>query len=352
MPNRVRTFLKFRSELIAGLFDNRGDVISKTVRTYPVDNSSRNVILNVVQGYGVAESVPLRVLAYVVPVLRLAGQLPGRSTMIRLYTATGGVLRANPGLDWTKIFQSSRIIRVLLKQYIVAFHPKLVRQKWTMECGMWLEIADEENVEETPEVSRAVELLMPYAREIMSGDATISQFCRNRGGEQALRYMVEHVLYMRDPIQFSFGEFEGRPLPGFFQHGRSSGDVIMVGGPAEKIFYRMRQGLLERIGTHNHWRSHQFFTRIGDPPTYHPQQGEPYANVETERFLSLDLQALLAKARSAGRGPLRDWIALLQDAACVERFTILPHQIGTDEMKILQKGYTNLMEWLRSLSFR
>jgi hypothetical protein len=53
-------------------------------------------------------------------------------------------------------------------------------------------------------------------------------------------------------------------------------EEIMIGGPAEKIFYRFRKKLESILGVHQQWRSHQFFTKVGNPPTYHVQPGEPF----------------------------------------------------------------------------
>lgn len=320
--------IKFRSDAINGLLKNEGDCVGGLFRSLDI-----NAPITLCQGYGVGSSTPLRVLAYAVPVLRLARQLP-RHVKIEFYWATQGVLRANSVANPDEVVRSGQIARTLLEKYIRAFHPELHNQVRILE-----------DVALYKEAEQAVSFLLPQAERVASEIPAIASFIDNRGGATALQYMVEHALYMRDPI-----ELRGEPLP-LIVDGMEypDGHLIMIGGPSEKIFWRMRQQLLQRTSAHDRWKSHQFFTGVGDPPTYHPQQGEPYADVELERSPELDLPMVLAKAETVGSGPLRDWLILLQDAARVERFTITPKTRGGEpEQAILQQGFDALTAWLCS----
>lgn len=145
------------------LFDNL-DYVGETIERYLTSGRT----LEVVQGYGVAYTVPLRLLAYVVPVLHLVRQLP--PTVVHLYTATGGVLRANPHYDAVKIVHASALIRLLLKEYIAAFHPDVLT---------WVKVSDEGEVNLTQEIIAAVDYLLPYAREILAHDPASQRYHRS-----------------------------------------------------------------------------------------------------------------------------------------------------------------------------
>src|SRR3989338_66404 len=93
--------IKFRSDEIYGLLNNQGDHIGKLMRSLHVATP-----ITLCQGYGVGQSVPLRLLAYAVPVLRLAKQLTPE-TRVQFYWATKGVIRANPDYDWLQIKKNS-----------------------------------------------------------------------------------------------------------------------------------------------------------------------------------------------------------------------------------------------------
>ncbi len=326
----MRKPIKFRSDLIYGLLKNEGDWIGKLIRSW--DATAR---ITLCQGYGVGPSAPLRVLAYAVPVLRLARQLP-RHTAIEFYWARRGVLRANPHYDAAEIARVGEATKNLLTAYVGVFYPDLFPRVRILE-----------DIDLGNEAGRAVASLMGEAHAIVRQPSSISSFIESRGGDRALRYMVEHALYMRDPI-----EFEGGLLPLLvngmeYPHGAH---LVMIGGPSERVFWKLRQQLLERVQTHALWKNHQFFTSVGDPPTYHPQPDEPYADIDKKRYLEHDLSTLLCKAEKVGSGLLRDWLILLQDAAGVERFIIAPNTRGGGaEQEVLQQGFSRLAGWLRSL---
>jgi len=335
--------LKFRSDLICGLLKNEGDCIGKLVRAWNTDTP-----ITLCQGYGVGKSVPLRLLAYAVPMLRLARQLP-RRTRIEFYWATNGVLRANPNYDleyrarW-QVLDASKHGRKFLKNYVTTFHPDLQMQ---------VNILEDRNP--CQRGREATLYLLQEAIAVARESKSIGSFIEQRGGVQALQYMAEHAMYMRDPLMF-----EGEPLPelvdsrtypnwvfGENAHLPQGGHLVMIGGQAERIFWKLRQELLRKLPTHELWTSHQFFTGVGDPPTYHPQRAEPYADI-ADRPYEPDLPTILVQAKTVGSGVLHDWLVLLQDAAGVERFTITSQTMnGASERAVLQEGLSRLHDWLR-----
>lgn len=323
--------IRFRSDAITGLLKNEGDPVGTLFRSLDVETP-----ITLCQGYGVVATTPLRVLAYAVPVLRLAKQLPSH-TVIQFYWATEGVLRANHVSDPAMIVQSSVQSRELLAAYVRQFHPDMRTQVMILD-----------DVPLNDEAERAITALMPDAEAIMAETPAIASFVRNRGGTSALRYMVEHSLYMRDPLTV-----DGKPLPLIvdgMNYPPDGGQLIMIGGPSEKIFYRLRSMLLRRRGAvHGGWNSHQLFTSVGDPPTYHPQEYEPYRDIACGAG-NLELPDLLASALRAGSGVHRDFLVLLQDAARVERFSITPSTAsGSAEQRTLEVGLDALHQLLRSI---
>ncbi len=312
--------MKFRSDLIANLFLNQGDVIGQLIRS---TGSETNI--TVAQGYGVAERIPLRLLSYLVPTLRIASQLPPQ-TKIELYVAQHGVMRANPHYDSEKIKASAVMIAKLLHEYVQRFHPNL--------AGRVTVLQDEPL---TREALMAIDGMLPSAMEIVALDSTIKAFVEKRGGEAAIRYMTEHVLYMRDPFMYS-GQLLPVLVPGMSDP--SGGRMIMVGGPAEKVFHRFRQQLASRISAHTHWESSQFFTPVGELPTYHPQPGEPVLGEVQLNTLTLD--TIFDRSTQERSSPLKDWRILLQDVAGVEKFQNPQSEV---DVRILKHGLENLLRW-------
>ncbi len=201
---------------------------------------------------------------------------------------------------------------------------------------------------DTGQVPKAAEQFIEHlftnaAVPIFKQDEQINTFANKRGGDSALRYMVEHLLYMRDPIMTSIEANKLLMVPRMctdFDH------LIMVGGPSEKIFYKFRQEVLRRHGSHSKWQSHQFFTPIGDPPPYHWQQGEPIIGdtmPETYGGLFTKLRTLPGEDGKQ-KNLLRDYAILLQDLAGVSDFK-LP---GKVKPEIFEKGYERLKEFLNT----
>jgi hypothetical protein len=298
--------MKFRSERIAGVVVNQGDLVGKAVREMQLTDR-----IVVAQGFGVpAEKLPLRLAAYVVGTMRLLQQLPNTS-VTELYIALNGVLRAN-GCEQEEggraqcFRRSADEMAKLLRLYVDSFHPALASQ---------VRILVDSPIGKGTEVDCLIDRLMPHGEEIARTDSSVGNFVAKRGGTEALRYMIEHTLYMRDPLAGT--AHLANALVG--EATTNMQHLIMIGGQAERVFHKVRLGLLAAIGSHNQWRSHQFFVKSGDTPTYHLQLGEP---VWGDNSLPGDVRDLLSQSRSrvdnqfgAANHVVRDTALLLADAA-------------------------------------
>ena len=364
--------MKFRSDLISGLFVNNGDGVGRLFRGILPDE---RIVIS--QGYGIGlapdveeysgwnrggritlanaeglKGVPLRLPAYAIPGLHLMRQLP-KSALLQLYIAGEGWLRANgrrvKGQGWYSLpeglIMTDRAVQVVLETYHKRFH-----------SGIEVEIDMEPQLEYDSALDRVIEYLCGIGQEVAAADQSIARFVEARGGQPALRYMVEHALYMRDPVDLRLEDEPFResdmqvherqlsamacrghhpyPLPGR-QEGRPTlidwtGEkhLVMIGGPAEKIFWRMRQGLLDRIGRHQDWQSHQLWTPVGNPPTYHLQEGEPTWDDRKDRPGRVeDMLQEVCQAVNPEFGTrenvLRDLLILLADAGGFTQFSVL-----------------------------
>lgn len=243
--------MKLRSDYITNILNNQGGCIENTIRS--IHPSERIVIA---QGYGVASQVPRRFLAYAVPVLRLASQL-SEMTTVEFYFATHGVFRANG------VFYAESLLRMRneLSWFVRTYYPQLLSRVRILEDAPL-----------SAETKQVLDVLFISAKRVAENNLQIKQFVLNRGGENAIRYMLEHLLYMRDPIMVEDKPNKKLLVP---EMTTDQNHVIMVGGPAEKVFWQFRQAMLNECGSHTQWESHQFFTPIGDPPTYHAYSEEP-----------------------------------------------------------------------------
>mgnify|MGYP001576600709 CR=1 FL=1 len=294
--------MKFRADLIKNILHNQESCIENAIR--PINPFERVVIA---QGYGASLQVPRRFLAYAVPVLRLASQM-SEMTTVEFYFATHGVQRANGIYHKESLSKMQKELSWLVNIY----YPRLSNRVRILE-----------DVPLSSDANKVIDALFVSAKKVAETNPQIKQFVSNRGGENAIRYMLEHLIYMRDPIMV-----DGQPNTELLvpEMATDCNHVIMVGGPAEKIFWHFRQEMLKECGSHTKWKSHQFFTSIGDPPTYHPHEGEPlmdgvYFNHNLFKWLE-KLQSEFGKQNNL----IRDYSVLLQEFAKVQVFK-LPHEI-------------------------
>lgn len=313
--------MKFRDELITNLLNNEGGKIGKFFREIEL---SRNGEICLAQGYGLNQNVPIRLLAYPIPVMRLWTQLG--NPVVNLYIAKHGVERAN-----SQNYQNScDLVKKVLEKYVKTFYQTEI------------EVLIDSDL--SPALINVIENLMPSALEIYQSDEQIRAFADKRGGMNAIRYMVEHIFYMRDSIDIP----NMRECLLVKEMSLNHQHIIMIGGPAEKIFYRFRQQIIERVGFHEQWKSTQLFTQIGDPPTYHCYENEPVFGCvlpdDVDGLFRL-LNSLPDSNQGKIKNILRDYKILLQEFARVEKFS-LPHEVAKE---VLEKGYERLKHFISEL---
>lgn len=294
----------------------------------------------IAQGYGLEDGpLPVRSLAYAIPTLRLLRELPETATG-EIYIATEGVLRANPTLDKDAVYRNEKELTALLSAYIEVIHPALEGR---------VRILRDRALPENSETDRFILELTDELAQHASSDDTLSSFVQKRGGKNALRYVTEHAVYMRDPVQ-------SRPFEHLLVNGmeRDVDTVVMVGGPAEKIFYRARQLLVGARDVQNTARTEQLITPIGEKrPPYHFERGEITFDELMEESSPIQLLQRVSSVVTTDYGRsqsvVRDLIALLADAG---NFTLLPDKgmvkatlNGTLEapyVAALERGLSNL----------
>jgi hypothetical protein len=330
--------VRFDSSRIKGLFSNEKDRVGNTIRD--IHHSEKIVVA---QGFGIKEDgVPLRFLAYIVPVLNLMKQLPESATA-EFYVAHHGVIRVN-GFHVDRTAPHISMMRDAVIRYSSTVHPEESRRVRFIE-----DRSIEDDLPTRDLIASLAEVVKPLCRQ----NERIWKFVEDRDGATSLNYIVEHALYMRDPLQGINPEHW--LVPGMvtdMQH------VIMIGGSSEKIFHDVRQLLCQAVGTHSRWKSHQFFTSVGGrPPTYHPQPGEP---LWTDReSLPGDVRGLLHSAyrdvsneRGERKEVTRDLLAILLDAGHVSSFAELKPslaktvaeggEIPSEIQTTLQQGWDTL----------
>lgn len=318
---KKRQIMKFRSDLIHQILNNESNCIENTIRAIRPDKK-----IVIAQGYGAHAKMPVRFLAYAVPTLRLAAQMP-QTAQVELYIAAKGSARANEAYYQSNMYAMAW----MLQRYVDEYHSNVTKQVRIL--------GDTGNITECAE--KLIDDLMETAIGVANTDTQLGDFIAKRGGKRSLRYMVEHLLYMRDPIKTEIESIRLLMVPGMsvdFDH------LIMIGGPSEKIFWRLRQEILKRYGSHEKWQSHQFFTPIGDPPPYHWYEGEPILGEILPEKVN-DLFSLLTKLpgeMGKQKNLVRDYVVLLQDLARVETFH-LPSKANT---AVLEKGYEELKNFL------
>jgi hypothetical protein len=314
--------MKFDSALIKNIIQNPEDYIGNFVRGIQ-QRSSDQVCL--AQGYGLDLQIPIRSLAYAVPIMRLAHQLGAR---VDLYIAYEGVVRAKGEGDY---WYPACTLNTVLTKYVTEFYP-----------GVNANVLVDRKL--TQRAQNLISYLMSYAWTVYQADPSIQNFVDKRGGESALRYMIEHLLYMRDPTPFL--DEESLLVPGTSLKHKY---VLMVGGPAEKVFYNFRKQILDLTGRHDKWSAFQLFTPVGDPPTYHRFQKEPvFFGGELPDTAAELLEFLRVQPDDFGKrkNVLRDWQILLQEFAGVEKF-LLPHEVKPET---LDEGYVKLKQFRARLS--
>jgi hypothetical protein len=192
------------------------------------------------------------VAAYALPALQLA-TLAGLD-QAEFYFALQYAVALNPTLTPKQAKVSTGITRALIEQ---------VGQKVNTQAQpVWLEERD------AFEPSRFLLASVLAYRLSQLNDEQLTRFAEARSGDDSLLYMAAHALYMWDALRVDPDRF-------IIERSQIPARLVMVGGPAEKIFRRARVSLLQLYPTDNTRKTAQAFSEIGRVPPYYPAQLDP-----------------------------------------------------------------------------
>lgn len=207
---------------------------------------------NVCTGLGVVDRVPWRVAAYALPTLQLASS--AGLSVAEFYWAMQYSVALNSQLSTAQAKQSV----ALTQEYIKA----ISAQVQTKAKPIWLEERD------AFEPARFLLAALLAYRLSQQADEQILRFADARDGDDSLLYMAAHALYMYDPLNIDPSRF-------IVERDQTPAKLIMVGGPAEKIFRKARLILLSQYPTDDTRQTAQAYSEIGRMPPYYPAPLDP-----------------------------------------------------------------------------
>ncbi|MDA1079983.1 MAG: hypothetical protein O2840_04835, partial [bacterium] len=197
------------------------NLVNKERLVKPVKEGQPYDASNVCTGFGVGMSVPWRAAAYALPAIQEAGR---QEISPEFYFAE----RFSTEIGNLPPQQAKQNVQVM--KLLISSASELVKNPNVQ----WLE-------EQDPfEADRFLFMAMMADQLSKIADEQIMRFAENRDGDDSLLYMAAHALYMWDPLDIEPNKFiVERPI--------IPNKLLMVGGPAEKIFYRARQALMGKF---------------------------------------------------------------------------------------------------------
>lgn len=205
--------------------------------------------MTVCTGFGVGNGVPWRIAAYALPTLQEAGRL-GISP--EYYFAKRFSTEVDEALSPEQASKSVEISKQLI-QGVTTLTDAPTEISWLTERDPF-------------EDDRFLFMSIMAYQLSMVADEQISRFAESRDGDNSMLYMAAHCLYMWDPLDIDPGKF-------IVDRSQTPERLLMIGGPAEKIFYKARQILIGKYPTTLR-ETTQSFTEIGRMPPYYPAEGD------------------------------------------------------------------------------
>jgi len=295
-----------------------------TLSEMPDGNSKPDdMYTNICTGFGVAEKLPVRVAAYALPVLQMGEQQPQARTEFYIAVAFAQKLnQSNPEQVRTNI--------VLIKEYI-----SLLRAAVGVTGEpVWLEERD------PFEAHRQIQIKTLAAALKEKASDRIKRFADARNGDESLEYIAAHALYMWDTHDID---------PDLFITHREQPpeSLLVIGGPAEKLFSEARQILTGTFPQTTSRRAAQGFTEIGRRPPYYPVEGELVFNGEKPK-ITFDLIKALPDA-----DVLRDTLYLVVSLSEIVAFGDIPciksKNLTSDEVDDLEAACDKLQAIISQL---
>lgn len=203
----------------------------------------------------VLKEIPVRYLSYLLPIISCIQKY--RNAIGQIYIADQAAIRF--GIEDSIVVGNVKLIRELTIGFITEMFPDLIGQ---------ISVSKERNECDNGTKKRREDLITQLVDILLqSNDTAILKFARNRANgdiRAPLRYMAEHSLYMRDKL-FDDNRLFLIDNPDGLEDAR----VVMIGGPAEEIFYQARRTLMRTLNTLNSQKNVQLFTDIGRLPPYY-----------------------------------------------------------------------------------
>lgn len=215
-------------------------------------------------GVNAQPEIPMRVFSYLLPLLVAVQTF--QNSRGQIYLADQAALRL--GYDPHIVQKNVERLQRAIRAFITTFYPDITNR---------LSITCEKHHDESQDVKEKRQALIEqFMQDVLEEQhASILRFARKRGQKTtmktALQYMVEHALFMRDPVTHDPRLFLINNPDNFFFE-----TFAMIGGPSEKIFYDVRKILIKKHYTPHQRVVHlQLFTPIGRIPPYYSRFGEP-----------------------------------------------------------------------------
>jgi|GEM_PF-2899497 len=209
---------------------------------------------NICTGFGVDHEIPVRIAVYALPVLQMGEKFLRAQT--EFYVAKAFATKLN-GLDANKV----QVNIALIKEYIKLFKTELS----VVNSPVWLDERDPFEVQRYALIKELAKILREH------GSERIIRFADSRNGDESLAYIASHALYMWDTLDVDEDKF-------IIERDASPQSLLMVGGPAEKLFFEARQLLLSHFPTVSTRSTVQGFTELGRRPPYYAVDSEMIVN--------------------------------------------------------------------------
>lgn len=222
---------------------------------------------NICTGFGVDIDIPVRAAAYSLPVLQM-GEMQ-HSAQTEFYIAESFATKLN-GLNPAVTRRNTQLIQ----EYI-----KLLRLELGVNHEVWLTEKDPFETQRTGYIKEMAKILRK------NGSEKLLRFADTRNGDESLAYIAAHALYMWDPHPIDSSLF-------ITERPNTPESLLIIGGPAEKLFYEARQLLLSHIKADTSRKTEQGFTEIGRRPTYYAVDDETILNgkkirIDYEEIMSI-----------------------------------------------------------------
>lgn len=296
------------------LLPNKGSLVKVDGQT--IDNGDCG-FTNICTGFGVDHEVPVRIVVYALPVLQIGEQMMAAQT--EFYIAQAFATKIN-NLDQKKVAVNVDLI----KEYIGLLRAELK----ISNVPAWLEEQDPNKPERNVFLASMVKIL----RE--KGSERLIRFADSRNGDESLAYIAAHALYMWDDLDINTELF-------ITQRTQPPESLLIVGGPAEKLFHEARQLLLSNYPNSGKRKTAQGFTEIGRRPPYYSVDGELLINGSESLNIGLDQITAIADP-DALRDTLYLIVSLTETLTFNDISRIKKGQIKSQELDDLMSACTKL----------